>query len=289
MSSTVGVDVGGTNIKAVLLSDGGEILARRRSPTPTDATAMIDAVEAIARSLAPGRPLGVGLAGLVDHRRGSLVWAPHLPGEQVDVAATLAARLNVAVTVDNDANLAALAEHRHGAGQGTDALVMVTLGTGIGMGIVLDGEIYRGLAHAGEVGHITVAPEGRLCSCGRRGCWETTVSGQALDMEAVAILGPEATAADLVVAAADGNIAARRAVALAGSWLARGIETIVLALDPEVVVVGGAAAGAGALLLDPVRDLLSRTEGAGHRALARVVAGSLGAEAGAIGAAIAAG
>ncbi len=286
MTMTVGLDVGGTAVKGVLRRPDGTVEKRDRRPTPATVGGIIDVVEEMARSLEPGSPVGVGVAGLVDHRRGVLVWAPHLPGEDVPLAGPLAERLGVPVVVDNDANLAAVAEHRQGAAAGAASVVMITLGTGIGMGIVLDGAIYHGRAHAGEVGHVTVEPGGRPCACGRRGCWETTVSGRRLDADAVSILGEGATAADLVAAARRGHDGAQASLLAAASWLARGVETIVLALDPEVVVVGGAAAEAGDLLLEPIRRQLAGTEGAGHRAPTTVAAGILGSEAGAIGAAI---
>lgn len=169
---------------------------------------------------------------------------------------------------------------------GVGSVVLLTLGTGIGMGIVVDGRVYHGRAHAGEVGHITVEPGGLRCECGRRGCWETNVSGRRLDADAVAILGEGSVAADLVVAARQGHGPASTALAKAASWLAAGVEMVALALDPELVVVGGAAAQAGDLLLGPVRQRLAHTEGAGHRAPARVEAVVLGAEAGAVGAAL---
>lgn len=283
---TIGVDVGGSFIKAVLLDGDDAIRGRTGTPTPATVSGILDAVVFAANELGRGRSVGVALAGLVDHARGALVWAPHLPGVQVPVAGLLARRLDAGVRVDNDANLAALAEWRLGAGRGFGEMLMLTLGTGIGMGVIRAGELMRGRAHAGEVGHITVQPEGRACSCGRTGCWETVVSGGRLDADAVEVLGEGSTAADLVRAALEGMPAAAGRLASAAGWLARGIESLVLALDPEAVVVGGAASLAGDLLLEPVRQRLSTTEGAGHRRPCEVRAGILGAEAGAVGAAL---
>jgi glucokinase len=195
----------------------------------------------------------------------------------------------VAVTVDNDANLAALAESRMGVAAGLDPMIMLTLGTGIGMGIIISDRIYRGRGFAGEVGHVTVEPDGQPCACGRRGCWETRVSGRLLDAEARRLLGPGASAADLVETARAGDSPAIEALAEAGRWLAVGVEALALAMDPAMVVVGGAAARAGDLLLGPARTRLEATEGARHRKSLPLVAGILGADAGAIGAAILAG
>lgn len=286
--SAVGVDVGGTFVKAVRLDSNREIVSRTRRPTPADPSEIIGAVASVATELGAGLPLGLGLAGLVDHEAGQLVWAPHLPGTAVDFRRPLMEKLGVPVTVDNDANMAALAEHRLGAGKGAEHMLMITLGTGIGMGAVLGGQVYRGRGHAGEVGHITIDTNGDQCACGRRGCWETKVSGTSFGADARELLGPEAKAEDLVEAALGGDEKAIARITEAGEWLAVGIETLVLALDPDVIVVGGAAAGAGDLLLDPVRRRLSVTEGAGHRPLAKMVPSALGQEAGAIGAAVAA-
>lgn len=285
MNAAVGVDVGGTTVKAVVWGEGGT--TRRTSrPTPSSPDELIGAIVELASDLGAGLPVGVGLAGLVDHARGVLVWAPHLPGEDVPVREELEKRLQVGVVVDNDANLAALAEHRRGAALGKANVVLLTLGTGIGMGLLVDGRIYHGRAHAGEVGHITMEADGDPCACGRRGCWETKVSGRRLEEGAEAVLGRGRGAADLVEAARAGDETAAAALARAGEWLAVGVETLVLALDPDIVVVGGAGAGGGELLLAPVRRRLTGTEGAGSRDPTPVVAGILGPHAGAVGAAI---
>lgn len=283
---TIGVDVGGSYIKAVRLGGEGAIEGRLLRETPLTSAGVLDSIVALVSELGPGLPVGVALAGLVDHRRATLVWAPHLPGVDVPVADLLAPRLGAPVAVDNDANLAALAENRLGAGNGSREMLMLTLGTGIGMGLIMGGELRRGMAHAGEVGHVIVQPGGSNCVCGRRGCWETVVSGSRLDVDATEVLGSGSTAADLVGAARRGMPAAIERLRSAAGWLAHGIESLVLALDPEVVVVGGAGSLAGDLLLEPVRHRLARTEGAGHRRPCQVRAGILGAEAGAVGAAL---
>lgn len=286
MTVSVGVDVGGTAIKAVGW-DGAGIVARARVETPAESADLLLAIRGISDRLGPGLPLGVGLAGLVDHQRGVLRWAPHLPGVDVDVAGFLASDRPV-VVVDNDANFAALGEHLSGSGDRRGTTVMLTVGTGIGMGLVVDGAIHHGRGFAGEAGHITVQPDGAPCSCGRRGCWETVVSGRHLDADAVRLLGSGATGADLAAAAAGGDESARAVFDEAAAWLAVGVEAIVLALDPDVVVVGGAVADSGDLLLDPVRRRLAGTQGASHRTVTPVRASILGADAGAVGAAMAA-
>lgn len=288
MNAAVGLDVGGSFIKAVRLDADGEVVRTLREATPTTIEGILDASVALAKETGDGLPLGVGLAGLVDHVAGRLRWAPHLPGSDVPVRDLLQERLSVPVVVDNDANLAALAEHRLGAGAGAEALVMLTLGTGIGMGMVFGGRIYRGGGSAGEVAHVTAAVDGPQCACGRRGCWETLVSGTRLELDAQTVLGSSATPEDLVAAARGGHAAARRRLEEAGRWLGWGIEALVLVLDPDSIVIGGGPAAAGDLLLEPARRRLEATEGAGHRAATPLVTGILGADAGAIGAALAA-
>lgn len=286
MTASVGVDVGGSFVKAVRRGPDGAIEERLRRPTPGTAAAMIDLIAELADSVGPG-PVGVGLAGLVDHDRGVLVWAPHLPGEDLEVRRVLSERLDRRVFIDNDANCAAVGEQRQGAARGVREVMMVTLGTGIGMGLLVGGRVHRGQGFAGEVGHITVDPEGDKCACGRLGCWETKVSGARMAAEAVSVLGPEKGASQLIEAARSDHPAAVDAVGEAAKWLAVGIETLVLALDPEVVVVGGAVTGkSDDLLLEPVRRRLAKTEGAGHRSPPPVRAGILGSDSGAIGAAI---
>jgi len=286
VTTSVGVDVGGTNIKAVVCDVGGRVLDRAEIPTPPRIEQILEAVAELSRRLGAERPLGLAMAGLVDHRAGVLRWAPHLPGVEVEVRELLTRRLGIPVTVENDANAAAVAEQRRGAGRGAQSLAMLTLGTGIGLGLIDDGRLIRGRAHAGEIGHVTVEPGGLPCPCGRSGCWETRVSGRALDEAARRIVRDSASAVDLVEAARAGDGPASQAVANAALWLAVGIEALALVFDPEVIVVGGAAAEAGDLLLGPARKRLQVTEGAAHRVPIRVEASILGRDAGAVGAAI---
>ena len=285
MKAAVGIDIGGSNVKAVRLVEG-EIEEQTVRPTPETVAGILEAAADLATRLGSGLPLGVGLAGLVDHRRGVLVWAPHLPGAEVAVSAPLGEQLGVDVTVDNDANLASYGEHVAGGGRGTT--LTITVGTGIGMGVVVDGEIFHGRAHAGEVGHMTVEPNGAPCPCGRRGCWETVVSGRRLTSDAVAVLGAGSDVSDLASAAVDGHPAAAARLDEAGRWLAWGIEALVLAFDPHEVVLGGGVAAVGDFLLGPVRQRLAATEGAERRRGTTVRVGILGPYAGAIGAAMAA-
>ena len=299
---SVGIDVGGTKCLAVALHEG-EVVAERRRATPPGGE-LVDALAALAREVADGNlgRLGVGLPGLVDPS-GVLRFAPNLPGAGGRaVGEELKSRLGVDVRVDNDATCAAWGEHRLGAARGHDDVVLVTLGTGIGGGIVAGGLLVRGThGFAGEVGHMVVDPDGPPCTCGRRGCWETLASGRALDR--LARQAVEAGRGEAVVELAGGDVSAVKGAhvtqaATAGDahavelletlarWVALGLANLAMVLDPAVFVVGGGLVRAGELLLGPVRrELGSALPGAGNRPVVDVVAAELGERAGAVGAA----
>jgi glucokinase len=279
-------------------------------PAPADAEAalseMVRQVERLSRanSDSPAPPVisvGVGVAGLVRYPS-TLVWGPHTPGIELDLGTALAERLSLPVVVDNDANFAARAEALVGAAQGYSPVLMVTMGTGIGGGIWIDGSVYRGRGFAGEIGHMKLVPDGAPCACGQRGCWETVCSGRRLDELAVGLAAAEPTgtvatlAGDgrasgrhLTAAARQGDGAALRAVGGVARWLAVGIANLIAVLDPEVVVVGGGIVGELEILLEPCRPaVVELLEGAEHRTPTPIVAAELGADAGLIGAGLAA-
>lgn len=291
-TASVGIDVGGSLIKAVRLDSGGNVEESVRVDTPPQVESILDQVADLAVRVGDGIPVGVGFAGLVDANNRILRWAPHLPGVDVAVGDLLDLRLGRRATngrrvrVDNDANLAAWAEYRLGAGRGYENVVVITLGTGIGMGLILDGEIRHGRAHAGEVGHIRAVADGETCECGRTGCWETMVSGRRLDADARSVLGVGATAADLVEAANRGDVGAGSALTDAGIWLGWGLETVAMSLDPELIVVGGGVMAAGEALLAPARQRMEARKGREPGPSIEVRAGMLGPYAGAIGAAL---
>jgi glucokinase len=295
---TVGIDVGGTFLKAAVMSDG-LVIAEASEAVP--AVGVLDFVGGVASRLAHehhAEAVGVGLAGLVRWPEGVFVWGPHVAGEGIAYRAELGARLAVPVVVDNDANLAAFAEATAGAAAGFEHVLMLTFGTGIGAGMVFGGEIYRGRSFAGEMGHMTIQPDGLLCACGRRGCWETLVSGARLDRLATDLVAqaPEgtvarlagtsvATGAHLSAAAEAGDPAARAILADAGDWLGRGVANLIAVLDPDVVVVGGAVAQAGRWLLDPARSAIaSHLTGSDHREPAPLLEARFGRMAGSVGA-----
>lgn len=293
-------DCGGTNLTVALWDDG--VVERVVVPTPRRAGDIPEAiVEAAIPHVGEARAMGVGLAGLVHHRSGTLVWMPHAAGTEVGIASDVAAELGIPVVVDNDANMAVLAEGRSGAGMGSRMVLCVTVGTGIGGGLMIDGRIERGRSFAGEIGHIPFDPDGRRCPCGRIGCWETAASGSALDLAAArlvvaqpeggvarAVVGERATGRHVVAAARAGDAAAAEAIAGVGRALGVGLAGLVATLDPDIVVLGGSV-GVLEPILHAARDaMMERLEAAEHRSPTPVVAASYGADAGLVGAAQAA-
>lgn len=301
----IGIDVGGTKINAFRVARDGEILDRKNVPTPAeDAEAMLAHMVDLARAMLTDDVLaiGVGAAGMVDAVDGILRFAPNLAWRDLPIAARMREALGLPCQVDNDASMAAYGEYRFGAGRGYLHMLLVTVGTGIGGGIVSDGRLFRG-AHgfASEIGHIIVEPQGPLCGCGNLGCWEQVAAGRAIDRlgrEAarahpdsglVALAGgdPEKATGRLVTEAAQqGDDVAIAVLAEVGRRLGEGIAGLVNVLDPQIVVVGGGAIVAGDLLLDPTRAAFQQAvEGPEYRPRVPVVAAQLGNDAGAVGAA----
>ncbi len=300
----IGLDVGGTKINAFRVARDGTILARSNTPTPADdEEATLGTMIELAKGLLTDDVLavGVGAAGLVDASEGVLRFAPNLAWRDLPIAQRMRDALGIPVQVDNDASMAAYAEYRFGAGRGYRHLLLVTVGTGIGGGIVSDGRLFRG-AHgfASEIGHIIVEPGGPLCGCGNRGCWEQVAAGRAIDrmgrLEAIerdSILrrlaggDPDKVTGTLVTRAAEqGDDAARGILAEAGRRLGEGIAGLVNVLDPQIVVVGGGAIVAGDLLLEPARMAFREAvEGPDYRPRVPIVPAQLGNDAGAVGAA----
>jgi glucokinase len=298
--TSIGIDIGGTSIKAVRLGVDGVIEQDAETPYTGMPGEMIGQVADLVTSLrGPDTgSVGVGMAGLVRWPSGVFVWGPHLRGENLAMRQRLLELLGLPVVVDNDANCAALAELRMGAAKGSRNAVVMTLGTGIGAGIIAGGAVYRGGSFAGEAGHMTMVPDGDPCECGRRGCWETLVSGRRFGEEARLLMsadpqgilativgGAEPSGSFLGIAAAKGDAGARGAVIKAGRWLGRGVANLVSILDPEVIVVGGAAVAVGELLIETAREEAVRSvEGSPHRQPIRIEVARCGPRAGAIGA-----
>jgi glucokinase len=312
----VGVDVGGTKVLAGVVSPDGRVTRRALAGTPgrrVPASLVEDALVAVVGEVADGltpAAVGVAAAGFVDAGGERVMFAPHLPWAGEEVRSVLARRLGCAVVLENDATCAAVAEAEHGVARGARSAVVVTLGTGIGGAVLLEGRAWRG-AHgmAGEFGHMQVVPDGRPCECGRVGCWEQYCSGHALvryvqdrlaeSTSPLAVTGRQdpgrITGPAVTAAAAAGDPLALAAFASVGSWLGLGLANLVAALDPDLLVVGGGVSDAGDLLLAPARARLAASlaggdrttrEGAPVRAVPALLAAGLGPEAGLVGAAV---
>lgn len=304
---TIGVDVGGTKVLAGIVDEQGRVVRTARRSTPgrsVDVRLLEDALDAAVTAVADGSPIscvGLAAAGFVDRAGDRVMFAPHLPWRGEDVRVRLEKRWGSAVLLDNDANAAAWAEWRYGAARGAETAIVVTMGTGIGGGMIIDGQVHRGFnGMAGEFGHMQVVPDGQPCECGRRGCWEQYSSGNALVRFARSRLGTEPTLLEdlcggrpelltgpmVTDAAAEGDLVARRAFASVGDWLGIGLANLVAAFDPECIVIGGGVSAAGDRLLEPARNgLLRSLVGAEHRDVPPVVRAQLGPEAGLVGAA----
>ncbi|HEX3827041.1 MAG TPA: ROK family glucokinase [Sporichthyaceae bacterium] len=303
--SAIGIDVGGTKTAAAVVDESGAVRRHVRVATPLDPDGALDAMAAAVAELdAPELPVGVGVAGFVGLDGSTVLMAPNLGWCEEPLGLRLAARLGVPVHVENDANVAAWAEARFGAGVGRASVVCVTVGTGVGGGLVLDGRLQRGgFGCAGEVGHLPVVPDGLPCGCGQRGCLEQYASGTALVRAARRLLDSSAPGTAALRAACAGrpedlhgpaitdlarrgDPAARALLAELGDWLSVGLAVLTAVLDPECFVIGGGVADAGDELLGPVRDgLRRRLPAGGARPGAEVVAARLGNDAGMIGAA----
>jgi glucokinase len=285
---TVGVDLGGTKLLGIVLDDDGRIAAEARLPTPSGADAVVDAIAEVVGVLgASGMPVGVGAPGLIDHQ-GTLRFAPNLPGVvEVPLRALLWTRLGVPVVIENDATAACWAEREVGAAVGADDVVVVTLGTGIGGGIVSGGRLQHGAnGFAGEIGHMVIDPNGPPCPCGKRGCWERFASGSGLGrMAAEQGLGERGE--DVTAAALAGDARAQKLLAEFGWWVALGLVNLAYILDCSLFVLGGGLVEAGDLLLDPVRAAFTALlAGSAHRPPVALAPAVLGSNAGAIGAAL---
>lgn len=310
MALTIGVDVGGTKVAAGVVDDEGTVLAEQRAVTPsTSPEQVIDVVATVVESLLAETgssvvAVGVGAAGLIDERRSAVVFAPNLAWRHEPIRERLAKRLGLPVIVENDANAMAWAEHRFGAGRGIDNLACLTLGTGIGGGLIVGGQLHRGQSgFAGEFGHFCVVPNGRRCGCGNRGCWEQYCSGRALVREARDLALVDPLAAGLMLELADdetenitgqvitraarqGDPAALDCFEQIGGWLGRGLADLAAIFDPGRFVVGGGVIDAGSLLLEPARRVFAdHLLGRNYRDSPEIVAAELGATAGLVGAA----
>ena len=285
----IGVDVGGTKILAGLVSRDGTVIAHREHPTPVDSEdALLDGLEAAVRECGDDfAAVGFGIPSQIDQRTGTALGSVNIPLQGVPFRETMAERLGVPVGIDNDANAAAIAEWRAGAGRGTTDLVMLTLGTGVGGGLILGGKPYRGWFGAGaEIGHMVIVHDGVRCRCGGYGHLESYVSGKAADELAQAEFGPAADAHRLVRLANEGDARAIELLKGAGEHLGSGIASLVNIFNPELIVIGGGFAAAGELLFGPAKTVADRETLPSVRQSYRIVRAELGTMAGLIGAAM---
>lgn len=285
MTLTVGVDIGGTNVRAGIVDPEGQILAKTRRDTPAqDVDEIRELTIDVVSELAAAHPVeavGIGAAGFVDEGRSTVLFSPNLAWRGEPLRRHVAAATGLPVVVENDANVAAWAEFRFGAARDADdSAVMVTVGTGIGGGFIFGGQLIRGThGITAEFGHITAVPDGHPCGCGRLGCLEQYASGKALvrfaresakdDEEGAAglldLAGGEVdgiTGQMVTEAARAGDPLGRAAFERIGYWLGLGLVDLVQILDPQVLVVGGGVSEAGEILLGPTRAAYQGSFGA---------------------------
>ena len=300
----IGVDLGGTNLRTALLSQDGAIMEKNKeSSRASDGHERVvqRLIENIKRQRDIGvsqghavMAVGVGAPGVIDIERGIVVKSPNFPDwNNLPLKAELEKALGLTVFIENDANAAALGEQWRGAGKGIGSMIMLTLGTGVGGGIVLDGNIWHGAdGMAGEIGHMTILPEGRMCGCGNAGCLEMYASARGVTQNyCEALAEQERPVSDFITsqqvyqAAREGNEAAARAMRDTGRYLGIGIASLINIFNPEMVVLGGGVKDAWDLFIDSTRaEVMKRAFDIPARR-ARIVPSELGDDAGMVGAA----
>ena len=307
MSLTIGIDVGGTKVLGGVVDESGKVLTTARKDTPRQGgSALTQTIADVAKELLQQHSVasvGVSAAGFVSSDRKTMLATPNIADwNGVDLDHQLTALIGLPVVIENDANAAAWGEAKFGAGKNQDHMMMLTVGTGIGGGIVVNGALYRGaFGIAAEFGHMRVVPDGHICGCGARGCFEQYASGNALLRHAREAINASPEVARNLLSRGDGTVAgltgqaiteAARdgdAVALAafnttGQWLGAGIASLAVLLDPACVVIGGGVIDADEILLKPTRESLERNMPfAGKHPYPQIIAAQLGNEAGLVG------
>jgi glucokinase len=307
MGLSIGIDVGGTKVLGGVVDDKGVVLARARKDTPRQGgAALTQTIAETVKELMVDHKVesvGVSAAGFVSSDRKTMLATPNIADwNDVDLDSQLKSLIGLPVVIENDANAAAWGEAKFGAGRKQNHMMMLTVGTGIGGGIVVDGQLYRGaFGIAAEFGHMRVVPEGHICGCGARGCFEQYASGNALLRHAREAINASPEVARNLLSRGDGTVAgltgqiitqaAQEAdpIALAafnttGQWLGAGIASLAVLLDPACVVIGGGVIDAGEILLAPTRESLERTMPfAGKHPYPELIAAELGNDAGLVG------
>ena len=271
----IGIDIGGTKIAGALVDSEGQIVRESRVPTPAkDIDALVGAVVGLINELSAGHKVlgaGVAAAGFVDAAQANIIYATNLTGRNEPLKAKLEALTDIPVIIENDANAAAWAEYRYGAGRGFKHMTMLTIGTGVGGAIITNSRMLRGgFGVAAELGHMRIVPNGRTCACGAKGCFEQYASGTALLRAAKELAASdqtsgvrlaelqreagELTGAEVYQAITEGDPGALRILTELGTWIGETVASLSAILDPEVVVIGGGVSQAGDLLLNPIKQ-----------------------------------
>jgi glucokinase len=311
-SPVLAVDIGGTKIITAIIADNGQMVAKDRCLTLADEGVqsvidrLLSAIDSLLKrnNMEPSQldSIGMAAAGVIDSARGLIALSPNLPGwRDIPLGGIVRDRYGVDAFLVNDASAAALGEHRFGAGRGVSNLILLTLGTGIGGGIIINGEMYDGTrGSAGEIGHMVIDVNGPACACGNRGCLEALASGIAVAREAkrrisqgeksslVTMVGgkiEEITAEKVGTAAQHGDSLAMEIISSTANYLGIGLANLVNIFNPEIIVLGGGMANLGALLLDPARRVVAEKALPISAQTVRIVTAQLGNEAGIYGAA----
>jgi glucokinase len=307
MGLTIGVDIGGTKIAAGVVDEEGTILETHKVPTPSTPQGIVDAICSAVAGAGEGHEIeavGIGAAGYVDDKRATVLFAPNIDWRHEPLKDKVEQRVGLPVVVENDANAAAWGEYRFGAGQGHEDVICITLGTGLGGGIIIGNKLRRGrFGVAAEFGHIRVVPDGLLCGCGSQGCWEQYASGRALVRYGKQRANATPESAEILLGLGNGTVdgiegkhiseAARQGDPVAvdsyrelARWVGAGLADLASLFDPSAFIVGGGLSDEGELVLDPIRKSFRRwLIGGRWRPHAQVVAAQLGGRAGLVGAA----
>jgi len=307
------IDLGGTKIFAAIISNKGQIIAKERCLTLADEgpqaviNRILSAIDHLLSqrniNLSPLGSISIAAAGAIDFEKGLITSSPHLPGwHDVPLRDIVKGKYKVNTFLMNDADAAALGEHHFGAGQGVNNLILLTVGTGIGGGIIINGKLYSGVSgSAGEIGHTTIDVNGPRCSCGNTGCLEALVSGTAVAKEAIKRIRQgersfltesvggkieDITAEEVLTAARDGDSLASEVILKAATYLGIGLANVVNIFNPEMIIIGGGMAKMGDLLLNPAKQVVRERAYQLSAQAVQIVPAQLGDDAGVLGAAV---